>query len=92
MPIVDETILEEAQRIGANRRADYSHPLDDYTCTAALWSAVLGVAVTPEQAILCMILVKASRESRQHKRDNLVDMAGYANCLQMAIEERDRRG
>jgi len=52
-----------------------------------MWSAILGVPVTPQQAILCMIAVKISRESRKAKRDNRTDIAGYAECLDM-IEER----
>jgi len=87
-----ENILQEAERITRGpRQEDYSHPLDDYTTTAALWSAILGIRVTPEQAILCMILVKVSRESRKHKRDNLVDVAGYADCAQRVVEEREWR-
>ena len=38
-----------------------------------------------------MIAVKISRESRIGKRDNRVDMAGYAECLDMVREERFRR-
>lgn len=88
----DETALQESQRlVHGERNASYGHPLDDYTTTAALWSAVLGHPVTAEQAILCMILVKVSRESRIHKRDNCVDIAGYAECLNWAVDERKRR-
>lgn len=83
-----ESILQEAERITSeDRQKDYGHPLDDYRRTAALWSAVLGVEVTASQAILCMILLKVSRECHKHKRDNLVDMAGYAKCL-MQVEEK----
>lgn len=86
-------ILEEANGLVHGDRGEaYGHPLDDYICTAALWSAILGVTVTAEQAILCMIAVKVSRESRKHKHDNCVDIAGYAECLHMVIEERKRRG
>lgn len=87
-----ETALQEAQRlVYGDRQGTYGHPLDDYACTAAMWSAILRHPVTPEQAILCMVAVKLSRESRQHKRDNLVDMAGYAECAQRVHDERKRR-
>jgi len=87
---MSESILLEAERItNGERNAAYGHPLTDYRCTAALWSAIIGVEITPQQAILCMIAVKLSRESRHHKRDNIVDMAGYANCL-MKVEEKLR--
>ena len=88
-----ETVLQEAQRlVHGDRRAAYGHPLDDYTRTAALWTAILGQPVTAEQAILCMVAVKISRECNAPKRDNRTDGAGYFECLDLAHEERVRRG
>lgn len=87
-----ETALEEAKRlVYGDRGAAYGHPLDDYTRTAALWSAILGHPVTAEQAVMCMITVKLSRECNHGKRDNRVDMAGYAECLQRIADERAKR-
>ena len=88
----DNSILLEAQRlVHGYRNADYGHPLDDFSKTAALWSVILGVPVTPEQAILCMCAVKISRELNRPKRDNMTDLAGYAECLRMTIDEKKRR-
>ena len=89
---MSETILEEAQRLvhGA-RGSDYGHPLDDFTKTARLWEVILGVEVSPEQVALCMMGVKISRELNAPKRDNMVDLAGYAETLRMVIEEREIR-
>ena len=92
----EKSILVEAHELSTVvRRATYSHPLDDYTATAKMWSGVLAMKLkqdlTPEEAILCMCCVKISRESRKHMRDSIVDLAGYANCLQMVIEERTKR-
>ena len=87
-----ETVLEEAQRLThGDRPADYGHPLDDFSCTAQLWSALLGIPVTAEQVGLCMIAVKLSRESRKAKRDNRTDIAGYAEALERLHVERARR-
>lgn len=87
-----ETILEEAQRlVHGDRQQDYGHPLDDFSKTAAMWSAILGCKVTAEQVGLCMMTVKISRQLNRPKRDNLVDAAGYAATVQMVIEERGRR-
>lgn len=84
-----ESPSETAYRIvRGERRESYGHPLEDYTRTAKLWSAVLGFDVTPEQALLCMILVKVSRETHTHNKDNLIDICGYAECLQMAIDKK----
>lgn len=86
-----ETILEEAARITDGARLqDYCHPYEDFTTTAALWSAllasILSRPITGKEAILCMVLLKISRESRRHKRDNLVDMAGYPRALEKYLE------
>jgi hypothetical protein len=84
----EESILLEAEALtNGERQRDYGHPLDDYRKTAALWSVVLGMDVTPQQAVMCMMMVKVSREMHLPARDNRVDMAGYTNCLQK-IEER----
>lgn len=89
---MSQSILDEAQLLVSGvRQMRYGHPLDDYTRTAQLWSAILGVEVLPEQALLCMCAVKISRECHEHARDNLVDLAGYAACIQMTIEERENR-
>lgn len=84
--------MQEAQRLthGA-RNKDYGHPLDDYTRTAALWSAYLGLNIAPEQAAVCMCLVKVSRQANRPKRDNMTDLAGYAWVVDEIIEEKKRR-
>lgn len=82
-----ETILEEAQRlVYGDRQASYGHPADDFGRTAKLWSAILGVPITAEQVALCMCLVKISRQVNKPGRDNMVDLAGYAACLQRIID------
>lgn len=92
LPGVQETILQEAQRlVHGNRGADYGHPLDDFGKTARLWSVILGTKVTEEQVALCMVAVKISRQINKPKRDNIVDGAGYFETLAMVIEEKERR-
>lgn len=85
-------ILEEANSlVHGDRAVDYDHPLDDFSRTAAMWSAILGVPVTAEQVGLCMIAVKLSRQVNRPKRDNLVDIAGYAETVQMCLDMRAER-
>lgn len=86
-------ILEEANSlVYGDRQASYGHPLDDFERTAKIWSAILGHEVTAEQVGLCMCAVKISRQCNKPKRDNLVDLAGYAATVEMVISEKERRG
>lgn len=54
-----------------------------------MWGAILGVEVTPVQVGLCMIALKISRECNMHKRDNLTDIAGYAETVNLVIAEQE---
>lgn len=94
-----ETILDEAKRlVHGERGADYGHPIHDYTRTGTIWGAILHewakkaaaspvpIPVPPDLAILCMVGVKISREVNKPKRDSRVDIAGYAECLDMVQE------
>jgi len=86
----DETILDEAKRLTrGSRLKDYGHPYDDFLVTADLWSTILEAPVEPHQIALCMIAVKIAREMHQAKRDNAVDIAGYADALDR-VRERER--
>lgn len=94
-PVHESVLLEAQSLVHGNRGADYGHPLDDYTRTAGMVSAMLAhILKRPIQAdemIQIMICVKLSRQVNKPKRDNTVDGAGYFECLQMAIDEFNRR-
>ena len=76
-------ILQEADAlVNGDRAKDYGHPSKDFKKVARLWSVVIDAEITPEQVGLCMICLKISREINRHKRDNLVDIAGYAATIE----------
>ncbi len=84
-------ILEEAQAaVYGPRQNDYGHPRDNFQQTADLWNAYFRgdekpLVFTPEDIGVAMILVKVSRQSNSPKRDNLVDIAGYAATVDRVI-------
>lgn len=86
---VPENVLAEAARIvdGA-RQWSYGTPRDNHGRTAALWSDYLGFEVNARQVCMMNILQKISRDRHAAKRDNLVDIAGYARNAEM-VEEQD---
>lgn len=76
-----ESILQEAERItDGDRNADYGDPNIDFKRIAGMWSALKGVKFEPHEVADMMICVKLSRNRTRPKRDNYVDMAGYAKC------------
>lgn len=90
-----ESILEEAQRlVHGNRGHNYGPPSRDFSRTALIWDALFGHRMRygerfkPEDIGLAMIAVKMSREVNRPKRDNRVDIAGYAETVDMVWQER----
>lgn len=74
-------ILEEALRITkGDRNASYGPPDQDFQRTAQMWSAIKGVPFEAREVAMFMVALKLSRETHQRKRDNWVDIAGYARC------------
>ena len=84
----EKNILEEAIELtGGDRRRDYDHALPNHERIATLWNAYIGIRkhseapLTPADVATMMLLLKVARHAHNPKRDNLVDMAGYARCL-----------
>lgn len=83
-------VLQEAQALVlGDRNADYGHPRQEFERIARLWSAYTGATIFPEDVPMMLILLKAARERHAHKRDNLVDIAGYALCAELAKEPKN---
>jgi len=84
------SVLREADRlVHGDRGDDYGHPLDDFGRTGRMWGAILDIPdVSAEKVGLCLAALKLSREANRPKRDNRVDLAGYAETLEMIVQRR----
>jgi hypothetical protein len=83
------TILEEADKaVDGTRQENYGHPAEDFKRIASYWSNHLnGIAITPHDVALMMIMVKLSRlHNTPYHRDSLIDIAGYARCAEKVYQ------
>jgi len=86
------SVLNEAHSlVHGDRQASYGHPREDFARTAALastcFASKLKEPLSAEDVALFMVCVKVSRQVKGHKRDNLVDAAGYIETLAMLHNE-----
>lgn len=78
-----ENILAEAERLTSrDRSGSYGHPRDHWRITVGLINARFGTAFKPEDWGVMMIFDKLARDAHTHKRDNIVDVCGYARCVE----------
>jgi len=87
------SILNEAyDLVHGDRNEDYGDPWQDYERTVGAFKALMGEKkiseMTPEDGMMFMVCVKLSRQINAPKRDNLVDAAGYLECIQWSLEQR----
>lgn len=75
-------LLQANDVINGARANDYGDAKENFTRIASRWSQVLGVDVTPEQVVLCMIDLKVARlcNSINHQ-DTWLDIAGYVGVF-----------
>ena len=73
-----EFLYEIAETLN-ERGAVYGSAATNHRRISELWSGYLDTYISPEQAAMCMLLVKVSRlsESSTHD-DSLKDLIGYA--------------
>lgn len=75
-------VLAEAMRVINGERQDiYGAPERSFERIANYWTEYLGDQmtdrITPQDVAMMMTLFKVAREANQHKRDNIIDAAGY---------------
>ena len=81
---------EAADGVHGIKGVDYGRPLKDFQAVADAMNAYLGKKYGAQYDVLCatdipvfQILVKVMREAERPKHDNRVDIAGYAETLEM---------
>lgn len=74
--------------VNGARRKSYGTPLDNHTRTAKFWGAYLGIKITPEQVCYLNMLQKIARSMENDKRDNGVDIVGYALNVEIVKQQK----
>lgn len=80
-------LAEASEVVDGPRRATYGHPAENHTRTAMMFSAYLGIVVTPRMVCMLNALQKISRDRHADHHDNLVDLAGWARNAEMCTPE-----
>lgn len=100
-----QSVLQEAEVIiNGQRRQDYGSCAESFERIARFWNAYLtneaakydgeigtDWELTGEDVALMMNLMKVARYQNGGTRDSIVDMAGYAGCVEKIREEEGRR-
>jgi hypothetical protein len=86
---IGSDIALEASEIIEERGRGYGPPSENHSCTADLWSSYLerrygyGMILDAEDVCWLNILQKISRQANTRKRDNLLDVIGFAINVDM---------
>ena len=85
---VGVNLLKTAAKTVQERGETYGSPRENMARTAALWSVLLKMEISPTQVAMCMIAVKQARlvETPNHE-DSVIDIAGWAAVLRECQEE-----
>ena len=89
--MTNKNILASAADCIEERSAMYGGQRDGFVKTAAMWTAILNVPISPKQVALMFMANKLCRETFAHKEDNLIDIAGYAQVLSDLESEQNER-
>lgn len=86
--VIYVNILAEANKLThKDRQNDYDSPERNFKHIAEISSAILKKPISAKDVCMIMIATKLSREQFKHKRDNLIDLAGYAWVLSRIEKE-----
>lgn len=94
-----ESVLKLANdAVNGERQENYGDQLTNFTNIADIWSVILrgklkeGEFVSPQEVALCQVGVKIARLQKTGglHRDSIVDIAGYAECLDQVNKQQYR--
>ncbi len=80
-------LLEADALVNGDRQGAYGPAREDFGRTVALFKALTGIELTAAQGLEFMLCVKLSRSGYKFKRDNYVDLCGYASLLNDLLSE-----
>lgn len=86
-----KSILEEAiEIVNGSRKTDYGDPVESFKRIAQMANLMSNSNdFTPVKCCIVLMATKLTRESNAHKRDNIVDLAGYGHILQLLEEDKE---
>ena len=88
----NKSILAEAEEIvNGSRHSDYGDPVESFERIAKTASMIAGRDLSPNECCAVLMAVKLVRESFAHKRDNLVDLCGYAHIMNELNENESEK-
>lgn len=91
---MNKSILEEANEIVNNRSEEKDRQYGPFSegmdRAAKIFSGMTGIDVTGREMFMALVALKFSRESYNHKRDNLLDAVAYIQGLENYINEKDQ--
>lgn len=87
-----QSILDEAKAIvEGSRQSDYGDPVESFDRIAKTASMITGKDLSPKECCAVLMAVKIVRESFKHKRDNLIDLCGYAHIMNELNENESEK-
>ena len=80
---INKSILAEAEEIvNGSRQSDYGDAANNFRRIANIVNSMYPqLNINAQQCCAVLMAVKLIREGFRHKRDNLVDLCGYAELL-----------
>jgi hypothetical protein len=91
----NKSILSEADSIVNNRDEEKERQYGPFSegmdRAASIFNGMTGLNVSGKEMYMALIALKFSRESYNHKRDNLLDAVAYIQGLENYINEKDNK-